>query len=223
MKTLLDSVKATGAGIHIKTTSPQSKHGVEILTAGTGTVTTLVVELEGSISGSTFASIGSATVTNDGLFFVTDKMVEMVRANITSLTSGTQATGTLIAIGVTPASGETVSIDGTTYKFQTASLATEGFVIIGADYAEAMDHLNDAINYTGNPMTDYNGTVAHSSVTSTNATAADIIVTAIEFGTIGNAIIVTGSGATLTWSAGTLLLGTERQDITVNYTPYPSE
>jgi hypothetical protein len=223
MKTLLDAVKATGAGNNVKLTSPQFNHGVEVITTGNGTATSIVVELEASISGSTFASIGSATVTNDALFFVTDKMVEQVRANITTLTSGTKATGTLTASGTTPASGETVSIDGKVYKFQTASLASEGFVLIGSSYASAMDRLINAINYDGSPGVHYNCAAAHDSVSATAATASQMIVEALDYGTAGNSIVLTGSGATLTWSAGTLLLGTERQAITVNYTPYPSE
>jgi hypothetical protein len=187
---------------------------------GDGTATTITVALEGSISGNVFASIGATSVTTDAVFFVNSSLVEMVRANLTTLASGAMATTTLTANGNTPASGATLSIDGVVYKFQTASLATEGFVLIGANYASAMDNLISAINYAGTPMTDYNGTEAHSSVSATAATASQAIITALDYGVAGNDIIVSGNGATLVFSAGTLLLGADRVEVTVNYTPY---
>lgn len=183
MKTLLDAVKAAGPGDAIKLVTPQADHGVEVLFGGAGTITSVIVELEGSISGSSYASIGSGTYTGttDGIFFAVDKMVGFVRANITTYSSGTKATGTLTSTGVTPSSGDTVLIDTKTYTFQTASLATEGFVLIGVDYAEAIDHLIDAINYTGNPGVDYSCAAAHSSVTATLASACSRAVTLASY------------------------------------------
>ena len=224
MKTLLSAVKAAGAGTPIRLTSPQSNHGVQVNFSGLGTITTVVVALEGSISGSTYASIGSLTCTTstaDKIFFVSEKMVEQVRANVTTYASGTYATGTLTSDGNTPASGETIAIDGKTYKFQTASLATEGFVIIGATYAEALVHLISAINDNGSAL-DYNCAAPHDSVSATLATASQMIATALDYGTASNSIVLAGSGATLAWSAGTLLLGTEQAEVSVHYTPYPS-
>ena len=231
MKTLLEEVKAAGAGQGIQLVSPLSEHGIEVIAAGPGTYTTLVVALEGSISGNLWQSLGAATCTashftNGGILETFDGgMVERVRANITDYASGSKATAAIAAdaaTGVTPASGESVSIDGTTYTFQTASLATDGFVIIGATYATALANLLSAINYTGAPGVDYVGTEAHNSVSATASTAGQILLEALEYGTDGNSIALTGSGATLAVSGATMSGGTDQGLVTVNYTPYPT-
>ena len=63
---------------------------VEIITSGT--ITTLVVDIEGSLSGAVFSSLvggpGHDVVANGNMFHISAKGVDFIRSNITTLTGG---------------------------------------------------------------------------------------------------------------------------------------
>lgn len=228
MKTLLDAVRETGAGDAIKLQSPQSNHGVEILTSGTGTWTSLTIALEGSISGSVYSSIGATTATltvlNDGglVFTIMDQLVSHVRANVTDIQSGSQATTTMTIAGAVPASGATFSIDGRVYCFQTASLATDGFILTHANASSLLTRIATAIGTGGGAVAGQYNCIEHASVSTAATTAATLILFADAFGLPGNDIILGGNGATLAFTAGTMANATERGEVTINYDPYPT-
>jgi hypothetical protein len=226
MITLLESVRAVETSEAIRLVTPSAEHVVEVLLAGPGTFTSVTVNLEGSVSGA-YWEVLDATVctasnfTNGGIIsFETGKLVEMIRATLAEISSGALATASLTA-AANPASGETVDIGGTIYKFQTANLASEGCVIIGGSSATSIINLRLAINGEAGFGTLYNAT-AHADVTAATAVADILVITAQDYGADYNAIALTGSGATLTWSGANMDGGTEQGRVTVNYTPYPS-
>ena len=228
MKTLLDAVRVEGESESIQLVCPQSDHAVEILLSGPGTFTNVTVDLYGSVSGTFFQLISSTTATasnfTDGgiTVFATGKILERVKVDLSTFDSGALATASLVA-NANPASGESVVIDGVTYKFQTASLATEGFVIIGASAATSIINLRYAVNGEATGFgTLHNCPDAHESATASTAVAGTMVITATDYGESFNAIVLTGSGATLTWSGALMAGGTEQGRVSVNYTPYPT-
>lgn len=227
MKTLLDAVKETGAGDSIKLTSPQANHGIEILFGGLGTITSCTIDLEGGISGKIFQALSSySCITTDfiaggAISHIANKVVETIRANVTAYASGSKATSTLTGSALS-ASGDTITIDSKVYKFQTASLASEGYVVIGSTLATALQRLQAAINNDTTLSAYFNVAAAHSTVTADSLGATTITIMAKDYGTDGNSIgLASSTAATLVWSSATMTGGTEQGEVTVIYTPYP--
>lgn len=54
-----------------------------------------------------------------------------------------------------PSDGDTVTINGVTFTFETGTLDTAGMVNVGGDLGASLDNLAAAINGTGTPGTDY--------------------------------------------------------------------
>ena len=96
---LLDGVEAAGASASILKVSGKKDHTVSISFESTGTVSALVVSLEGSIDGGlTWHDLAAHTLSGTELtngyamFHVTDKIVDRIRLNIDSVTEdGTTA------------------------------------------------------------------------------------------------------------------------------------
>lgn len=94
---LLDGVEATGASTAVK--SGVATHSVQVnYTNSGGSVTALVVDLEGSVDNVTFSQLASHTFSageltaETAIFHVVNKLAPYVRANITTLTeTGTTA------------------------------------------------------------------------------------------------------------------------------------
>jgi len=123
------------------------------------------------------------------------------------VTTGVRAFGTLTIVTAVPSDGETVTIGTTVYTFRTTpSLAYE--VDIGATIAAQTVLLENAINANGVPgVTTFGaGTLAHPQVTATS-TATTVVVTAIDYGTPGNAIATTETMTNGSWGAATLASG----------------
>ncbi len=122
-------------------------------------------------------------------------------------TAGAAATGTLTVTGNATA-GETVTIGGTTYTFEsTLSGSTPDQVQIDStSAANTLVNLADAINGTGTAGTNYStGTTANTSVTAT-AGNSTLTLTASQTGTSGNSVATTatwGSFGGTTMSGGT--------------------
>lgn len=117
---------------------------------------------------------------------------------------GAKATAN-IALASLPANGNTITIAGKVYTFQTALTNVDGNILIGASTAATLTNLTNAINASGGvPGTDYAAAMtANASVSASGAT----VVTAKSGGTSGNAIAMSTNiaGATVpaTLAAGT--------------------
>ena len=89
--TLLSGVEAAGAGQAYETRNAEFTVEVTFANSG-GSVTALVVDLEGSIDGVVFYQLASHTLSagelsaNKAMFHVVNKRVRYVRGNITTLT-----------------------------------------------------------------------------------------------------------------------------------------
>lgn len=124
----------------------------------------------------------------------------------------TAATGTLTDATALPANGDTVTVNGKVYTFQTVLTEVDGNVKIGATVAATMINLRNAINRNnvGVAGTDFAAaTTAHPSVTATS-TATTVAVSAIVWGTPGNGITTTATGTAAVWGGATLSGGTGR-------------
>ncbi|MFY9644385.1 MAG: flagellar hook-basal body complex protein [Terriglobales bacterium] len=126
------------------------------------------------------------------------------------------ATGTLTSNGSAPSSGDTVTVGGTTYTFETSLTAptTANQVLIGGSATVALANLVNAINgnyadTNGTPGTAGYGTdtVANGEVTAADTTPGSLItLTAATAGTVGNGYALSG-GDTLTASGADLMGG----------------
>lgn len=126
------------------------------------------------------------------------------------------ARGTLTALGAI-ANGDQVRIGDVYYQFTSGSVdagtpagtaANPWLVALGASVAAALTNLFNAVNETGIAGTDYStALVEHPDVTAYTATATEVWVRAKLFGTDGNTIVTTETGANLAWGAGTLTGG----------------
>jgi hypothetical protein len=80
--------------------------------------------------------------------------------------------------------------------------------LIGASTADTIENLYNAINETGEAGVDYSTALtAHPTAYSYNFTPTVMAVRAKAFGTSGNTIVTTETGANTTWAGGTLSEG----------------
>lgn len=100
---LLDRVTATGAGISKKLViraGESNTHTVQVNI--TGAPSAVVVDLEGSLDNILWSQLAQHTMTageltaTTAMFHVTDKPVEYIRVNLTTLTSGSSPTVTAL-------------------------------------------------------------------------------------------------------------------------------
>jgi len=101
--TLLSAVTGAGAGTIKKSAYPMQHHALSITI--TGSPTTIVVDLEGSVDGTNFVALGTKTFSAGektaafALLFVIDKPVTYVQANVTTLSGGSSPTVTALHEG----------------------------------------------------------------------------------------------------------------------------
>jgi len=136
--------------------------------------------------------------------FVTGSNNLPLTTPLVSLTflAGVQATGTLTSNNTTPSDGDTVTIDDKVYTARTTLTPLEGEVLIGGSADAFLLNLIRAINHSGTPNTDYKCALPHPTVTAaTSVTAHAFAITARVPGTVGNAITITKSAATLSWGS----------------------
>lgn len=150
-------------------------------------------------------TIAGADVSNGDTIVVGNRTYTFV----TNL-SGVKATQTLTN-ATSFSDGETVTIGERTYTFKTtlSSPAQKNEVLIGANVATSLDNLKIAINAAGGTEgTEYSvGTTAHPQVTATTNGNTTQVVEARLYGTDGNEIPVSETGATASWGATTLAGG----------------
>ncbi len=119
----------------------------------------------------------------------------------TGLTGGVtvqQATGALTASAV-PTAGQTVTIAGRAYTFQTVLANPDDVLIDPASVQNTLTHLEEAINAGPNAGTDYIASVAgaNASAAASNPTATSLTLTAVPIGQLGNNV-----GTSTTWTNG---------------------
>lgn len=116
------------------------------------------------------------------------------------------ASGVLTFTGQ-PANGETVSLDGVTYTFNTV-LGGAGSILIGASVTASIDNLVAAINGDAGEGTLYGtGTSPSNNTSAVNRGNNQMEVTANTPGTAGNSIATTETVANATWTSTTLTGG----------------
>jgi len=99
--TLLNAAAATGAGLTQKIGQIPSAHTVQATMGGTVVATAVTVDLEGSLDDTTWVQLArhafdAGEITDEGaLFHVIDKPVRYIRANLITLTGGTDPTVTV--------------------------------------------------------------------------------------------------------------------------------
>lgn len=129
-------------------------------------------------------------------------------------TSGRTASGLLSSTGTNVADAQTVTINGTVYRFKAlGSISQANDVVIGADALGSLQNLKKAINGSGIAGTNYyTGTVAHATVTAgtiSQTSTPTLTVYAKASGTGGNAITTSPtSTGSLSFGASALSGGT---------------
>ena len=99
--TLLNAATATGAGSTQKVSQIPSHHTVAATMGGTVVATAVTVDLEGSLDDTTWFQLArhafsAADISAEGaMFHVIDKPTKYVRANLITLTGGTDPTVTV--------------------------------------------------------------------------------------------------------------------------------
>lgn len=99
--TLLNAATATGAGSTQKVSQIPSHHTVAATMGGTVVATAVTVDLEGSIDDTTWFQLARHAFTageitaEAAMFHVIDKPVRYIRANLITLTGGTDPTVTV--------------------------------------------------------------------------------------------------------------------------------
>ena len=137
-----------------------------------------------------------------------------VNAHVSAATSYTYATG-LLTFAAQPANNDTVTIEGRTYTFKTTLTPTADEVLRGADATASRNNLVSAINGTSGAGTTYvAGTPQVNADVSAVASGADMSVTSLYTGSLGNFIDTTEVSANLSWGAATLTGGTDKVTVT---------
>lgn len=118
------------------------------------------------------------------------------------------AQGTLTSTGTNVANGDTVTIAGKVYTFQTVLTNVDGNVLIGASAAASLQNLLAAINVGAGAGASYAAAMTlHPSVQAESTTATTLVVRAKASGTGGNALATTEVSAQLSWGGATLASG----------------
>ena len=142
---------------------------------------------------------------NDALHLVEKKRVLVNACSLVDVAvpASASATGTLTN-ATNFLNGETVTIDGKVYTFQTTLTDADGNVQIGGTVALSHENLRRAINLDGVSGTNYATSMTlHPTVSATDG-ATTTVVTAKVAGTAGNAIATTHTTATGSWGGATL-------------------
>ena len=138
-----------------------------------------------------------------------------------TLDNGTAATGTL-TLTANAGNGETVTIDGKVYTFQTTLTDADGNVKIGASASASLDNLIDAINLGTGAGTDYATSMTlHQTVTALAGAGDTMDVTAIQKDASGNSIATTETLANGSWGNATLTGGANGTGLNLAVFDYP--
>jgi len=110
-----------------------------------------------------------------------------------------------------PLDTETVTIGSRTYIFQTALVDSADNVLIGTNASDSLDNLINAVVATAasEGVTHGTGTVVHPDVTASTFDGDTMVAEAREDGLAGNLIAITATVTNGTWSATTLIGGSD--------------
>jgi hypothetical protein len=122
--------------------------------------------------------------------------------------NGVAATGTLTSDATAPSNGDTVTVGGLVYTFQTTLTNVARNVLIGASAAVALDNLKSAVNATAGSGTTYAAaTVVHPTMEATTNTNTTQVFEARTKGTGGNSLATVEASTHLSFGAATLAGG----------------
>ncbi|MEP7285398.1 MAG: hypothetical protein ABI947_06490 [Chloroflexota bacterium] len=132
--------------------------------------------------------------------------------------AGTQASGS-ITLASNPADGDTLTVNGTLYTFKNTISAT-GHIKIGATAAITASNLFQAMigSVTGAGSAYFAGTtrIPSAAITVAAPNASNVIaLTAVIFGTAGNAYTLAKTGSAVTLSGATFASGTNGDTYTI--------
>jgi hypothetical protein len=120
----------------------------------------------------------------------------------------TKASGTIVTTGTELADGDTVTVNGTIYRFKDTMAQINDVKRNGTTAATTLENLIKAINGTGTPGTEYfTGTTAHTTVRADSAltvSSTTLTLRARTSGTGGNAYTLTKSSTQLSVSGAVL-------------------
>lgn len=141
----------------------------------------------------------------------------IVQNALTKITQryGLVAASGLLTITTQPGDGDTVTINGKVYTFQTVLTNVNGNVLRGADAAASRDNLIAAINLGAGSGTAYAAATTLNADVRAVASGANVSVIAKVVGTPGNAITTTAVSTHVAWGGATLSGGSYGSDITV--------
>jgi flagellar hook protein FlgE len=131
------------------------------------------------------------------------------------------ATGTLTVPQPLPSPGQTVSIGGSTYTFESniTSQSAAGSVLIGADAASTLANLASAINLGSGTGTTYaSSTAANGMVTATGSTATTLNLQALNAGAAGNSDGTSTNWTGESFASGDLSGGVTAQTASATFT-----
>jgi hypothetical protein len=128
---------------------------------------------------------------------------------LTSVASQVAASGTLDCTASTIGDGDTVTIAGQVYTFESGGINVAGEVLVGASDSDSLDNLIAAINGAAGAGTTYGtGTPTNAYVSAAAGAGDTVTLTALVAGAQGNSITTTTTiaaatlGATLSSGAG---------------------
>jgi flagellar hook protein FlgE len=206
------------------------------VTYGGGTVANTSATVTGSTATTLTLTATPAQLGTDGDKVSTLSTWASCSFGATDLAGGVdavQATGILTVPPPLPTAGQTVTIGGTKYTFQTV-LANPNDVLIGTDVTSTLANLAGAINAatTGGqaPGNTYGaGTVANASATATGSTATTLTLQASQSGAAGDSVptstnwsSVADAGITGSFGAADLSGGAAGQSFSTPITVYDS-
>lgn len=124
--------------------------------------------------------------------------------------NGVASVGTLTSDATAPSNGDTVTIGGLVYTYQTTLTNVARNVLIGASAAAALDNLKSAVNATAGSGTTYAAlTVVHPTIEATTNTDTTQVLAARTKGTVGNALATVEASTHLSFGAATLTGGVD--------------
>jgi len=192
--------------------SDGSTSGSSQIGVSTGTLSANGLDLGGAV-----AATGTLTQTaGTPAVSATDTMTAA------AFTLSTAASNTLTVTVAAPATGDTVTVGGTTYTFGPVS-SGQNYVAVGGSEQQSLANMAAAINATsGGSGSAYGaGTIANANVTATS-TATTLVVTEKQNGSAAGANIAAADtvagGGTYTW--GGLVAGTNGDTVTVGNQAY---
>lgn len=167
--------------------------GQDDLVAGTNFLTATTIGQGGGVA--------RAATFPDALIAPADIDRVIAVKNVTGGIAEVKATATITSSGVNVTANDTVTVNGTTYKFVTGVPQSEGDVSIGNDATASLANLAKAI-IRDDPDTNngnmYLVTAAHTTVGVKSLSPTVLTLEAIAGGASGNAYTLTKSAATLT-------------------------